>query len=138
MYCAGCGQTVTNQGACPQCGRPIDRPGPATVSEAAELYVFERTVRRLRQYWFLFACLNVALGVAGLVMVQFGVLRLARPWEPWAHPPLLEWMTPKLTQAALHPAPVKPGHGTTSPVKDHTRARVRHGGAVAGAPASSP
>jgi enterochelin esterase-like enzyme len=48
-------------------------------------------------------------------------------------PPLLEWMTPKLAQAALHPAPAKAGNGTTSPARDHIR--VRHGGAVAGAPA---
>jgi hypothetical protein len=47
-------------------------------------------------------------------------------------------MTPKLAQAALHPAPVKAGHGTTSPVRDHARARIRHAGAVAGAPASPP
>ena len=53
-------------------------------------------------------------------------------------PPLLEWMTPKLTQAALHPAPVKAGHGTAPPVRDHTPARVRQGGAVAGVPASPP
>jgi len=53
-------------------------------------------------------------------------------------PPLLEWMTPRLTQAALTPALAKAGHGTTSPVKDHTRARVRPGGAMAGAPASPP
>jgi enterochelin esterase-like enzyme len=50
-------------------------------------------------------------------------------------PPLLEWMTPKLAQAALHPSPAKAGPGTTSPVRDHARARVRHGGAVAGGPA---
>jgi enterochelin esterase-like enzyme len=48
-------------------------------------------------------------------------------------PPLLEWMTPKLAQAALHPLPAKAGNGTTSPARDHVR--VRHGGAVAGAPA---
>jgi hypothetical protein len=53
-------------------------------------------------------------------------------------PPLLEWMTPKLAQAALYPAPVKAGNGTASPVRDHTRARGRHGGAVAGAPAPQP
>jgi enterochelin esterase-like enzyme len=47
-------------------------------------------------------------------------------------PPLLEWMTPKLAQAALHPSPAKAGPGTTSPVRDHARARVQHGGAVAG------
>jgi enterochelin esterase-like enzyme len=50
-------------------------------------------------------------------------------------PPLLEWMTPKLAQAALYPAPAKAGPGVTSPVRDHARTRVRHGGAVAGAPA---
>jgi hypothetical protein len=44
-------------------------------------------------------------------------------------PPLLEWMTPKLTQAALRPAPVKAGRRATSPVKDYTRARARHGSA---------
>jgi enterochelin esterase-like enzyme len=48
-------------------------------------------------------------------------------------PPLLEWMTPKLAQAALHPSPAKAGPGATSPVRDH--ARARDGGAVAGAPA---
>jgi enterochelin esterase-like enzyme len=50
-------------------------------------------------------------------------------------PPLLEWMTPKLAQAALHLAPAKAGPGTTSPVRDQARSRVRHGTAVAGAPA---
>jgi len=44
-------------------------------------------------------------------------------------------MTPKLAQAALYPAPAKAGPGVTSPVRDHARTRVRHGGAVAGAPA---
>ena len=48
-------------------------------------------------------------------------------------PPLLEWMTPKLAQAALHPPPVTAAHGTTSPVR--ARARVRHRGALAGASA---
>jgi enterochelin esterase-like enzyme len=51
-------------------------------------------------------------------------------------PPLLEWMTPKLAQAALHPASAKAGHGTTPPVRD--QARARHGGAVAGPPAPQP
>ena len=91
MYCAGCGQTLTNQAACPQCGLPVGTAGPGAVNEAAAAYVFQRTLRRLQLYWFLFACLNVALGVAGLVMVQFGVLHRPGPWEPWPHPPLLEW-----------------------------------------------
>jgi enterochelin esterase-like enzyme len=51
-------------------------------------------------------------------------------------PPLLEWMTPRLAQAALHPAPAKAGPGTTSPIGNG--ARVPPGGAVAGAPAPHP
>src|SRR5215467_10691804 len=50
-------------------------------------------------------------------------------------PPLLEWMTPNLAQAASHPpAAATAAHGATSPVRDRARARVRHGGAVAGSP----
>jgi enterochelin esterase-like enzyme len=41
-------------------------------------------------------------------------------------PPLLEWMTPKLAQAALQPALAKAAPGTMSPVRDHTGARVAH------------
>jgi hypothetical protein len=92
MYCAGCGQIVSNAKVCPQCGQPLAALAAGAPGEAAEVYVFARTLRRLRQFWFLFACLNVALGVAGVVMVQFGVSHQAGPWEPWPHPPLLEWL----------------------------------------------
>ena len=92
MYCAGCGQMVTNdRTVCPKCGRPVKAATPVQASQAAEIYAFERTIRRLRQYWFLFACLNVALGVAGLVMVQAGLSPHVGPWEPWPHPPYLQW-----------------------------------------------
>ena len=92
MYCAGCGQMLMNQAVCPQCGLPVKPVAPGTVNQAAEVYAFGRTLRRLRQYWFWFACLNVALGVAGIVMVQVGLSQHPGPWEPWPHPPLLEWM----------------------------------------------
>ncbi len=89
MFCAGCGQMVPNDRAiCPQCGRPLNAMPPG---EAALLFAFRQILRRLRQYWFLFACLNVALGVAGLVMVLTGWSHHVGPWEPWPHPPLLEW-----------------------------------------------
>jgi len=91
MYCAGCGQILSNEPVCPQCGLPVKAPAPGLPGEAAEVYVFGRTIRKLQHYWFLFACLNVALGVAGLVMVQIGLAHQAGPWEPWPHPPLLEW-----------------------------------------------
>jgi len=91
MLCAGCGQMLAKKQAdCPRCRRPAKAP-PGTSGEAAELFRFDRTVRRLRQYWFWFACLNVALGVAGLVMVQMGLSHQFGPWEPWPHPPLLQW-----------------------------------------------
>lgn len=90
MFCAGCGQIVGNEKACPQCGRPVVAVAPGTPGEAAEIYVFGRTMRKLRQYWFLFACLNVALGVAGIAMVQLGVSHETGPWEPWPHPPFTE------------------------------------------------
>ena len=90
MYCAGCGQILANEMVCPRCGGPVK--APALPGEPAEIYAFERMIRKLRQYWFLFACLNVALGVAGLVMVQIGLAHQAGPWEPWPHPPLLQWM----------------------------------------------
>lgn len=92
MYCTGCGQMVTDElAACPKCGRLVKGPPTGPMSEAAQLYHFTQTIRRLRHYWFLFAGLNVALGVAGLVMVQMGWSQRVGPWEPWPHPPLLEW-----------------------------------------------
>jgi hypothetical protein len=92
MYCAGCGRILSNeQTACPQCGQKNQNPPSGPTGEAAQLYMFGGTVRKLTQYWFLFACLNVALGVAGLVLAQLGLTQHAGPWEPWPHPPLLEW-----------------------------------------------
>jgi len=84
MYCAGCGHVVASGKVCPQCGGPLKPLG--TPGEAAALYTYERTVRSLRRYWFLFACLNVALGVTGLFIVQMGWSHQAGPWEPWPHP----------------------------------------------------
>ena len=87
MYCAGCGQILTNeQSACSGCGRPVQTAGDAT-----QVYEFARTIRRLSLYWLLFAGLNVALGVTGLIMAGAGLSQHAGPWEPWPHPPLLGW-----------------------------------------------
>jgi hypothetical protein len=76
---------------CPRCGRPVNSVMAGQAGEAAGIYVFGQTMRRLRQYWFLFACLSVALGVAGLVLAKMGEWHHLGPWEPWPHPPLLEW-----------------------------------------------
>lgn len=91
MYCAGCGQVVTTEAMCSGCGMPIKAPRGGTAAETAALYQFGRTIRRLRRFWFWFAGLNVALGALGLILVQFGLSRQAGPWEPWPHPPLIDW-----------------------------------------------
>ena len=92
MYCAGCGQMLTKeQTVCPQCGRRNENLPAGPANDAAQVYAFGRTILRLTKYWFLFACLNLALGVAGLVMARLGVTQHVGPWEPWPHPPLLEW-----------------------------------------------
>lgn len=91
MHCAGCGRVLAQETVCARCGMPVKAAGPGTAGEAAALYQFGRTIRRLRHFWFLFACLNVALGVAGLIMVQIGLSHQAGPWEPWPHPPLIDW-----------------------------------------------
>jgi hypothetical protein len=91
MYCAGCGQVVTTEAVCSGCGMPIKARQPGTAAESAAVYQFGRTMRRLRRFWFLFAGLNVALGALGVFLVQFGMSRQAGPWEPWPHPPLIDW-----------------------------------------------
>ena len=120
MYCAGCGQILTNeQAVCPQCGRKNQNSPSGPSSEAAELYVFARTIRKLARYWFLFACLNVALGVAGLVMVQLGLSQHAGPWEPWPHPPLLEWTYLGGSAWVLLIARVALAAGASMALRDH-------------------
>ena len=89
MYCGGCGKILTDkQTVCSHCGRPVTTPGS---NESARSYGFAQSLRRLSRYWFLFAGLNVALGVAGLVMLYMGLTSHAGPYEPWPHPPLLAW-----------------------------------------------
>lgn len=92
MDCAGCGQVLTKEAVCPRCGMPVRATYPLTAAgQSAAVYQFGRTIRRLRQFWFLFAGLNVALGVAGLILVQLGWSHQVVPWEPWPHLPLVDW-----------------------------------------------
>jgi hypothetical protein len=52
---------------------------------------FERVIRNLSRFWYLFAGLNLVLGLTGLFLVQTGLASTPGPWEPWPHPPLWEW-----------------------------------------------
>ena len=118
MYCAGCGQVLTKeQTVCPQCGRRT--PGSEPGTEPAQVYQFARTIKKLTRYWFLFTGLNVALGVAGLVMAQLGVIQHAGPWEPWPHPPLLGWTYLGGSAWALLIARIALAAGAGMALRDH-------------------
>ena len=52
---------------------------------------FQHTIHRLGRYWYLFASLNLVLGIMGLFAVQTGLSMHAGPWEPWPHPYIWNW-----------------------------------------------
>lgn len=85
MYCSKCGLEFGSgeYSVCPHCGK--------RVVAGLENTGFERTILRLSRFWYLFAGLNIALGLAGLFMVQTGQVSAAGPWEPWPHPPVWIW-----------------------------------------------
>lgn len=58
---------------------------------AGELDRMARVVSRLSLYYLLFAGLNVVLGAMGILTMRLGWSATTGPWEPWPHPPLMEW-----------------------------------------------
>lgn len=90
MFCSKCGAVVgAQQTFCARCGHSITRI--LKQGDNGELARFERTIRRLSRYWYLFAGLSVVLGVMGLFAVQTGLSMQAGPWEPWPHPYIWNW-----------------------------------------------
>lgn len=93
MYCAACGAEMASvDKECRHCGMPVEAVVPPMTEEAADLDVFAKRLRQLGIFWYLFAVLNVALGVVGLFMLQIGATQIAGTWEPWPHPPGTAWM----------------------------------------------
>jgi hypothetical protein len=89
MFCNKCGLAFgQDQEVCPNCGQAASQPLTAAPLQHS---VFERTIRRLSRFWYLFTGLNLALGLGGLFMVQTGLAAVAGPWEPWPHPPIWAW-----------------------------------------------
>jgi hypothetical protein len=88
MFCSKCGSIVGEQQAfCARCGYSM-----ASASTArSDLVRFEGKIRRLSRYFYLFAAINVVLGVMGLFAVQTGWSMRAGPWEPWPHPYIWDW-----------------------------------------------
>ncbi len=91
MFCSKCGAIVGAQQAfCARCGHSMAAAANAR-AEQDELIRFDRTVRRLGRYWYVFAGLSTVLGVIGLFAVQTGLSAQAGPWEPWPHPYIWNW-----------------------------------------------
>ena len=91
MYCSKCGAIVgAQQGLCARCGHSTAVVAIAK-SEQGELDRFERAIRRLSRYWYLFAGVSMVLGLIGLFAVQTGLSLQAGPWEPWPHPYIWNW-----------------------------------------------
>ena len=91
MFCSKCGAIVgAQQPFCARCGNSTAVAG-SEEPEKHELARFERTVRRLSRFWYLFAGLSAVLGLMGLFAVQIGLSMQAGPWEPWPHPYIWNW-----------------------------------------------
>ncbi len=92
MFCSKCGMAFEGKEAhCPRCGQSAGAPLRTLRDSGLQDAGFERVIRRLSRFWYLFAGLNLALGLTGLVLVQIGLSSTLGPWEPWPHPPAWEW-----------------------------------------------
>lgn len=92
MYCSKCGSALEDdRQSCPACGHPAGTPLLQDAADAAERNRFDRLVRRLGQYWLIFAALNFVLGAAGFFLGPMGGAAHARPYEPWPHPLVWNW-----------------------------------------------
>lgn len=91
MFCSKCGSIVgAKQVFCAHCGHSTTVANTAQAGQT-ELVRFERTIRRLSRYWYLFAGVSAMLGLMGLFAVQIGLSMQAGPWEPWPHPDIWRW-----------------------------------------------
>ena len=93
MYCSGCGQPLpAGQGFCPQCGRPAAPAAPPVPGLQFELENYAGKVKLLGIFWFVYAALSMALGVAALA---FAHAFFSGRFGPWMHGPLPpDWMGP--------------------------------------------
>jgi len=92
MYCSKCGLEIKeNQAFCSGCGHAAGKTIVSQAPEGADLIRFDRSIRRLSRYWFLFAGFSVVLGGMGLFAIQSGLSSHTGPWEPWPHPYIWNW-----------------------------------------------
>ena len=91
MFWSRCGEALSSgEAICGNCGQLAAAPLEVEGRGGGHLD-FARVIRRLSKFWYLFAGLNLALGLMGLIAVQIGISGTAGPSEPWPHPPFWDW-----------------------------------------------
>src|SRR5512146_48326 len=92
MYCSGCGQPMApGQVVCPQCGHQSAPPVPPVPGFQFELENYASKIHVLSIFWFIYAGLGFALGIAGLT---FAKAFFSGAMGPWVHGPMPFFMGP--------------------------------------------
>jgi hypothetical protein len=100
MFCSGCGHALApGQGYCLQCGRPAAVPVPPVPGMNFLVETYASKIRTLGVFWFIYAGLNLLIGLAGMAFVHAFV---GHHWGGWNHGPWDGPFGPWFGPAILH------------------------------------
>ncbi len=104
MYCSGCGQALAfGQPYCPQCGRPAVAAVPPVPGLQYQLESYAAKVRALSIFWFVYAAVSMAFGIAGLAFARAFMAGHFGDWGGhgmWPHGPNPEVFIPAMIHLA--------------------------------------
>jgi hypothetical protein len=104
MFCSGCGQALApGQGFCPRCGRPMAVVVPPVPGLQFQLESYAGKVRALSIVWFIYAGLNLIIGIIGMAFMRAFFANHFGPWShgPWSDGPFRpEWFGPAMLHFA--------------------------------------
>jgi len=95
MFCSGCGQALaSDQGICPQCGRPVVQPGPFVPGAAFQVQQYAGKIKALSVVWYIYAGFSLLTSLAGLAFAHALFSGCFAPWMhgPWANGPMPPWI----------------------------------------------
>jgi hypothetical protein len=103
MFCSGCGQALAQgQGFCPQCGRPIAPPAPPIPGMNFLIDAYANKVKTLAVFWFIYAGLNLIVGLLGVAFLRAWTSHLGWSHGPWNGDfPFGSWFGPTLVHLAF-------------------------------------
>jgi hypothetical protein len=103
MYCSGCGQALApGQGFCPQCGRPIALAAPPVPGMSFLVDAYASKIKTLGIFWFIYAGINLLLGLAGMAFLRAWTSHFGWSHGPWGGDfPFGSWFGPAVLHAAL-------------------------------------